>query len=219
MLSYKFKFQFANIKKFVGGICVVSKIKYGNTNTFFIRGTVGSLLIDTDYAGTMPAFYRTIKNHDIKINDITYVLATHYHPDHIGLVSELMKQGVKLLLVDTQKPYVHFADEIFARDKRLDYEPINEDNAVMIGCKESRQFLDALGIKGEIISTPSHSEDSISLVLDNGICLVGDLEPIEYLDAYEENVELKRDWDAVMRSNPQVVYYAHANEKYFDKGE
>jgi len=198
---------------------VVSKIKYGNTNTFFIRGTGGSLLIDTDYAGTMSAFYRTIKNHDIKINNITYVLATHYHPDHIGLVSELMKQGVKLLLVDTQKPYVHFADKILARGKRLNYEPIKEYNAVLIGSKESRKFLDALGIIGKIVPTPSHSEDSISLILDNGICLVGDLEPIEHLDAYEENVELKRDWDAVMKSNPQVVYYAHTNEKYFDKGE
>ena len=198
---------------------MVSKIKYGNTNTFFIRGTGGSLLIDTDYAGTMPAFYRAIKNHDIKISDITYVLATHYHPDHIGLVSELMKQGVKLLLVDTQKSYVHFADEIFARDKRLNYEPIHEDNVVMIGCKESRQFLDDLGIKGEIISTPSHSEDSISLILDSGISFVGDLEPIGYLEAYEENVELKRDWEAVLGFNPQVIYYAHANEKHYDKGE
>ena len=27
---------------------------------------------------------------------------TYYHPDHIGLVSELMKQGVKLLVIDTQ---------------------------------------------------------------------------------------------------------------------
>lgn len=195
---------------------MVSKIKYGNTNTFFIRGTNGNLLIDTDYAGTMHAFYRTIKNHDIKISDITYILATHYHPDHIGLVSELMKQGVKLLLVDTQKSYVHFSDDIFARDKRLNYEPIHEDNIVMIGCKESRQFLDALGIRGEIISTPSHSEDSISLILDSGISFVGDLEPIEHLEAYEENVELKRDWDAVLGFNPQVIYYAHANEKHFD---
>ena len=28
-------------------IDVVTKLKYGNTNTFFIRGTVGNLLIDT----------------------------------------------------------------------------------------------------------------------------------------------------------------------------
>lgn len=88
------------------------KLKYGNTNTFFIRGMNGNLLVDTDYAGTLPAFYRAIKAHDIKIRDITYVLATHYHPDHIGLVSELMKQGVRLLVIDTQYPYIHFADSI-----------------------------------------------------------------------------------------------------------
>ena len=99
---------------------MVSKLKYGNTNTFFVRGTDGNLLIDTDYAGTLPAFYRTIKEHNIKISDITYVLATHYHPDHIGWVSELVKQGIKLLIVDTQSQYIHFAEEIFSRDKRFD---------------------------------------------------------------------------------------------------
>ena len=61
---------------------MVSKLKYGNTNTFFIHGISGNLLINTDYAGTLPAFYRAIKVHNIKISDITYVLATHYHPDH-----------------------------------------------------------------------------------------------------------------------------------------
>ena len=57
------------------------------------------------------------------------------------------------------------------------------------------------------------------MILDSGICFVGDLEPIEYLEAYEENFELKRDWEAVLGFNPQVICYAHANEKYFDKGE
>ena len=79
---------------------MVTELKYGNTNTFFVKGTKGGLLVDTDYAGTMSAFYRAIKEHDIKISDISYVLATHYHPDHMGLVSQLMKQGVKLLLID-----------------------------------------------------------------------------------------------------------------------
>lgn len=192
---------------------MVSKLKYGNTNTFLIRGIGGNLLIDTDYAGTLPAFYRTIKEYNIKISDITYILATHYHPDHIGIVSELMKQGVKLLLVDTQSQYIHFADEIFSRDKRLSYEPINADNAIIINCNESRNFLQRMGIEGKIISTTSHSNDSISLILDNGLCFVGDLEPMEYLDAYEENVALKEDWNRVMSYNPKIIYYSHANEK------
>ena len=38
-------------------------------------------------------------------------------------------------------------------------------------------------------------------------------EPIEYLGAYDENVSLKEDWELVMSYNPQIIYYAHANEK------
>ena len=192
---------------------MVSKLKYGNTNTFFIRGTGGNLLVDTDYAGTLSAFYMAIKKHNIKIRDISYVLATHYHPDHIGLVSELTKQGVKLLLVDIQRPYIHFSDEIFSRDKRLDYEPINTDNAVILSIEDSRNFLKNIGIEGEIIATASHSRDSISLILDNGVCMVGDLEPMEYLGAYDKNIKLKEDWEHVMSYNPKMIYYAHANEK------
>ena len=191
---------------------VVSKLKYGNTNTFFIRGTDGGVLIDTDYAGTLSSFYKEIKTHGIKFGDITYVLATHYHPDHIGLVSELMKRGIKLLLVDTQVEYVHFADEIFGRDKRLDYQPIDVDDSIILKCNESREFLQSIGIAGEIISTPSHSYDSISFILDDGRCFVGDLEPIEYLGGYEKNDRLQKDWNRVMNYNPQIIYYAHANE-------
>ncbi len=192
---------------------LVSKLKYGNTNTFFIRGTKANILVDTDYAGTLPSFYKEIKKYHIEIKDITYVLATHYHPDHIGLISELVKQGVRLLLIDTQKQYVHFSDEIFARNKRLNYEPIDTENAVCISCEESRKFLHSVGVDGEIISTASHSNDSISVILDNGNCYVGDLEPIDYLAAYDDNTKLGKDWKLIMSYNPKTIYYAHANEK------
>ena len=46
---------------------MVSKLRYGNTNTFLIQGERGYLLVDTDYAGTMPAFYGAIKKQNIKV--------------------------------------------------------------------------------------------------------------------------------------------------------
>ena len=46
----------------------MKKLKYGNTNTFFIPGSCGGLLVDTDYAGTLPAFYRAIKQSSIRVN-------------------------------------------------------------------------------------------------------------------------------------------------------
>ena len=194
------------------------KLKYGNTNTFYISGHNCGLLLDTDYAGTLHAFYKTIKKYAIDAKAISYVLATHYHPDHMGLISDLMNQGVKLLLIDVQKDSVHYSDAIFEKDK-LPYSPIKEASATVITCEESRSFLEKMGILGEIIYTPSHSKDSISLILDNGDCFVGDLEPFEYLEAYEENAPLKNDWDHILSYRPKRVFFAHVPEKHFgEKG-
>lgn len=193
---------------------MITKLKYGNTNTYFVRKNASGLLIDTDYAGTLQAFYKEIKKNNIAISDITYVLATHYHPDHIGLVSELMEIGIKLLLIDTQTECVHFADELFARDHKTDYKPIREKDAVVLRCEDSRAFFSLhLGINGEIISTASHSQDSIAVILDDGSCIVGDLEPIDYVNAYEDNQKLKSDWNHILSYHPKTIYYGHANEK------
>jgi glyoxylase-like metal-dependent hydrolase (beta-lactamase superfamily II) len=191
------------------------KLRYGNTNTFYIAGAKGGLLIDTDYAGTLPQFFKAIKTACIDISDISYMLATHYHPDHIGIVSELQKLGVTLLIVDVQRSSVHFSDEIFSRDKRLNYKPIDENMAKVIRCAESRSFLCSIGISGEIIYTPSHSEDSVSIILDDGNCIVGDLEPVEYLAAYDHNPRLKSDWEQIMSYHPKRILSAQANEKEF----
>ena len=188
------------------------RLKYGNTNTFYIPGKSGGLLIDTDYAGTLQAFFRALKTNHLELNDISYVLPTHCHPDHIGLIGELQHLGVKPLLVDIQLATVHFPDEIFGRDKHLRYAPIDEKQATIISCDESREFLRSIGIEGEIISTPSHSEDSVSVILDCGDCFVGDLEPYEYLNGYDDNPQLENDWKLILSMNPKQILYAHANE-------
>ena len=189
------------------------KLRYGNTNTFLVPGNDGYLLVDTDYAGTLPGFYKALKTAGVQLKDLAYVLATHYHPDHMGLIPELMKQGVRLLLMDTQINDVHYSDQIFAREKALRFAPIEESKGELISCRESRAFLAGIGIVGEIISTPSHSRDSVSLVLDDGDCLVGDLDPMEYLSAYGDNPALKADWDAILGFRPKRILYSHAHEK------
>ena len=50
---------------------MVTKLKYGNTNTYFIRGVKGSILLDTDYAGMLQLFYKEIKKNGISLKDIT----------------------------------------------------------------------------------------------------------------------------------------------------
>ncbi|MCR4622143.1 MAG: MBL fold metallo-hydrolase [Clostridiales bacterium] len=191
-------------------------LRYGSTNTFFIPGSEGGLLVDTDYAGSLNAFYRAIKQNGLTLNDLNCVMATHWHPDHMGLIGELTRRGVRLLLPDTQREYVHFSDAIFAKDG-LPFNPVNETEAQLISCEESRAFLSRMGISGEIISTPSHSADSVSLVLDDGDCCVGDLEPPEYIAAYGESSSLSRDWERLLAFTPKRVFFGHAPERILAK--
>lgn len=188
---------------------MVTKLKYGNTNTYFING----LLIDTDYAGTLAAFFKEIKRNGIALTNIKYVLATHYHPDHMGIIGELTELGVTLLIMEHQLEYVHFSDKIFRREPRLNFKPINESKAVVIPCVESRGFLRDMGIRGEIVPTKSHSKDGIAVISDDGNCFVGDLEPFEYIGAYEDDPSLKSDWELILSYDPAVIHYGHANEK------
>lgn len=183
------------------------QLSYSNTNTFFLDG----LLVDTGYAGSLRAFYRALKGAGIGIKDIRYVMATHYHPDHMGLIGELTRQGVRLLLADVQRDHTHFSDRIFERE-HIGYIPIDESAADVFPVGQSRAFLADIGIGGELVRTPSHSEDSVALITDNGDCFVGDLEPYEYIEAYGSNQALQRDWDTVLAHRPKRIYFAHRPE-------
>ena len=187
-------------------------LRYGNTYTFLVIGSSGNLLVDTDYAGTMQGFYRALKANGIRLNQISCMMATHYHPDHCGLIGQLQQLGIQLLLVDSQLEDIHYPDYIFAREKR-DYIPVDPAKAVIIAANESRTFLKKFGIEGEIIRTASHSPDSVSLVLDNGCCFVGDLEPREYIGAYSDNALLTEDWKLIMARDPKMIHFAHAPER------
>ena len=132
-------------------------LKYGNTYTFLVKGTSGNLLVDTDYAGTMQGFHHALKANGIRLNQISCVMATHYHPDHCGLIGQLQEQGIQLLLLDSQAEAVHNPDYIFAREKR-EYTPVDPAKAVIISANESRTFLKRLGIEGEILRTASKTK-------------------------------------------------------------
>ena len=172
--------------------------------------------MDTDWAGTLPQFYKEMKAKGVNFKDIKYVMATHYHPDHMGLISEFMDLGVTLIIFDEQKNFIHFSDEIFRKDKRINYKPIDETKAVYISTDESRQFLKSLGINGEVIHTPGHSDDSISLILDKGVAIVGDLDPLSYMPAYNKDDLRHKSWQKILSHHPKIIYYSHANETYLD---
>lgn len=183
----------------------MKELLYGKTRTYLVGGV---LLVDTDWAGTLPQLFRKLKESGGAMEHIRYLMITHYHPDHMGIAAELMELGVTLVIFDVQLPHVHFPDGIYAREKKRSYRPIDESRAVILSCAGSRAFLESIGIAGEVIHTPGHSEDSVSLILDSGTAIVGDLPPYAALAAMEDE-RVKTSYEKILSHGVSRVHYGH----------
>ena len=188
---------------------VVYELKYSNTNTYLIKGSRGIILFDTGWAGTFSAFCREIGKLDIQVQKIDYIFISHFHPDHMGIAQEIAEYGPVIVVMDVQREYIHAADYVIKKEKNDTFIPIVDDNVNYIRIEESRELLDTIGISGEIISTPGHSDDSISLWTDSGELFVGDLNPLYELELHK-GTQIEKSWNRLLKLKPETVYYGHA---------
>ena len=66
----------------------IVNVGYHSTNYYALDILSGKLLVDCGWPGTLPQFRAELKRKDIAPSEIKYVLVTHFHPDHAGLVEE-----------------------------------------------------------------------------------------------------------------------------------
>jgi len=140
----------------------------------------------------------------VAIGDLKYALATHYHIDHAGLGEEMKREGVPLLVVDVQAAHVALMTQW---TKPTDnYVEITDAGNVTISCAGSRALLGSLGIAAEILHTPGHSDDSVSLLLDDGSVFTGDLTP-EFMAA--DNPVALASWRLLRSRGARRIYPGH----------
>ena len=94
------------------------------------------------------------------------------------------------------------------------YVDITEDGNVIISCEQSRQLLGQIGIAGEILHTPGHSDHCVSLLLDDGSVFTGDLPPEAY--AFDNPVALAT-WRLLRERGAARVYPAHGPARSIDE--
>ncbi|MCC6099442.1 MAG: MBL fold metallo-hydrolase [Olsenella sp.] len=181
----------------------------GHTTCYLVVGATGALLVDTGFAGTLDLLGRGLKANGLGIQDVRYLLVTHFHPDHMGIAQDLADLGVTLLLPTCQLPYVHTPDHMYARDHNDAFQPIDETAALHAEPPEIRRLLhDRCGIDGMVVQTPGHSPDSISLVLDQGDAFVGDLCPSDQVCLYADGA-MEASWEAILSLGAHTIHFAH----------
>ena len=187
----------------------IHELKYSNTNTYLIEGKNGRILFDTGWAGTFPAFCKCMGELGIPVQAIDYIVISHFHPDHMGISQEIANLGPVIIVINVQQDFVHHSDEIFEKEGNKAFRSIVDEKVRILKTADSRAFLRGLGIDGEILHTPGHSDDSISLVLDDGMIFVGDLNPLYELELHR-GTQIEESWNRLLSRKPVTVYYGHA---------
>lgn len=189
----------------------IHELHYAKTNTYLIEGDLGKLLFDTGWSGTFSAFCKEMKAIRIPVQDIDYLLISHFHPDHMGIAQEIAEEGAVILIPEVQKNAIHSADSIFAKEAGSTFVPIIDEETRVFPVAQGRDILKEIGIDGQILSTPGHSDDSISLLLDDGSLFVGDLNPLYELELHKGS-QIEDSWNKLLALNPKTVYYGHAKK-------
>ena len=184
----------------------VVNVGYRSTNYWVVSAGRSRLLIDLGFPGTMGAMRSNLNRMDIPLSEIRYGLATHYHIDHAGLAEELKQAGVPLLVLEAQVAAIPLMKQwTKPQDHYVEITPFGN---VTIPFAESRASLEKIGIAGEILHTPGHSDDSVSLLLDDGSAFTGDLTPLRL--AREEDADVvAASWQLLREHGAIRIYPGH----------
>ena len=169
----------------------IVNVGYRSTNFWVVSAGRNRLLVDLGWPGKSAALFANLDRMGVPLSEIRYGLATHYHIDHAGAAQDLKRRGVPLLVMKEQILAIPLMTQW---TKPADnYTEITTHDNIVIPTSESRALLAEIGIAGEILHTPGHSDDSVSLVLDIGCAFTGDL-TMESMVATEDPAVVARSW-------------------------
>jgi glyoxylase-like metal-dependent hydrolase (beta-lactamase superfamily II) len=184
----------------------IVNVGYRSTNFWVVSAGTSRLLVDLGWPGMVGRLLANLERMGIPLREVGYGLATHYHVDHAGAAQDLKNRGMRLVVMEEQ---VAAIPRMAQWTKPADnYTNIRTDDNTVIATTASRGFLAKLGIAGQIVHTPGHSDDSVTLVLDDGSAFTGDLTP-ETLVAGEDPAVVARSWQLLRELGVTTVYGGH----------
>jgi hydroxyacylglutathione hydrolase len=161
---------------------MITPIKLRLSNAYIVRGTQ-PILIDSGSPGEGRAIEAALAAQGLAVADLGLIMHTHVHADHVGSTAELLR------IANVPTGY-HAAEEPnMQRGTNGALNGIGLRGRIMARFMSNAAFtrftpdvrlteglrLDAYGIAGVVVHTPGHTAGSVSLVLDSGAAIVGDL--------------------------------------------
>lgn len=158
----------------------------GMVNCHLLMGPQGCVLVDAGLPGSAPKVRRVLRQHGLDYADIKLIVITHAHVDHAGAARKLAKlSGAPIVAhagdldyYEQKKPMTFCTTDWFSRLFLRTglilrpYAPFTPD--VLLQDGESLD-LQPYGLSGRVQHTPGHTAGSISIQMEGGDAMVGDL--------------------------------------------
>jgi len=148
---------------------------------YMIYGSNGICLIDTGVASSAETIFDYIRNTDRRVTDISLIIQTHTHPDHIG-ASRTIKGETACNVA------VHPAERAWIEDvqRQARERPVPDFDSLVAGSLAVNRVLEdgevlglGCGLKLKVFYTPGHSKGSVSILLLGYMTLfTGDAIPV-----------------------------------------
>jgi ribonuclease/clavin/mitogillin len=178
-------------------------------NSYLVDCLDGKLLIDPGWPHCLHELKSGMKEAGLKLSSVRYTLSTHAHPDHAGGLQMLKRLcGVRLIVHERQLGALEDLNAFFKRKPDPGFEPIVIGAEDLVVGTPNRAALASIGIRGEIVETPGHSEDSVTLVTDEGWAFTGDLTRPDMVPD-QSAAAVTASWRTILARRASWIYPGH----------
>lgn len=213
-------------------------IQLSITNCYLIKGQDGFMLIDCGGRGDQKTFSKKLARLGLKASQIKCLVLTHHHNDHCGLLPYLMAENPDICVImselcsqylqggqNIRHPNERYANKILEIMMGLylgiqkdpgSFEPYYARPQDIIIREDNDDILSLLGFSGNIFLTPGHTEDSLSVLVQD-TAFVGDATrnflsftgaPYSPIIYYDES-SCRESREIIIKQGIQVVCPAH----------
>jgi len=211
----------------------VQPIHLGHVNIYLIQTETGYILVDSGMPNSNQKLVEAFQEQGINPQEVHLIILTHGHLDHVGSTAYLREiTGGKVLChrsfsTDLANGKIEKAvpQNLLGRVLNLMTGFLGSNIAAVTAdiVMDNEFDLSEFGIAGKVIHTPGHSQSSVTIALNNGEVLVGDLIREEKPGVvglgmfYEDRVTALDSANKIAALNPRVIYLSHSTTIDNDK--
>jgi hydroxyacylglutathione hydrolase len=231
----------------------IINLKLNVTNCFLIKCDTKYILVDTGYEYEWGLLSKRLHEANVKLSDISHLILTHHHDDHCGLLNKITNENNDISVVmsylskdlllkgENHRPeesglinkrinllfslerLISNGDGVVKRTLKFNPYKIRPNDILINGETQLKDI--GINLEGLIIETPGHSIDSISILFDDGDCIVGDAAAnflqfagTKYCVVYIQDIdEYYNSWRKLISKKAKQIFPSHGKPFLVDK--